>query len=105
MPYIDYTPTPRGTDLAQQIARGQWRIAGHTRLRGQPAIKLAQTASGSYQGNPVILWVSTATSLPLRLIWVYEKTILTNNWYYLPPSKANLGHLQVTIPPGYPRSH
>ncbi len=104
MPYIDYTPTPRGTDLAQQIARGQWRIAGHTRLRGQPAIKLVQTHSGTYQGNPVTLWVSTVTSLPLRLIWVYEKTIETNNWYYLPASQANLGHLQVPIPPGYPRS-
>ncbi len=34
MPYIDSTPSPRGADLARQIARGQWRIAGHTRLRG-----------------------------------------------------------------------
>jgi hypothetical protein len=104
MPYLDYTPTPRGTDLAHQIAQGQWRIAGHTRLRGQPAIKLAQTASGTYQGHPVTLWVSAATYLPLRLIWVYGKTIQTNNWFYLPPSQANLGHLQVAIPPGYPRS-
>jgi hypothetical protein len=104
MPYIDYTPTPRGTDLAQQIAQGQWRIAGHNRLRGQPAIKLAQTSSGTYHGHPVTLWVSTATYLPLRLIWVTGKTIQTSNWYYLPPSKTNLGHLQVAIPPGYPRS-
>ncbi len=72
MPYIDSTPSPRGADLARQIARGQWRIVGHTRLRGQRAIKLAQTRSGTF--------------------------------HYLPPSKANLAHLRVPIPPGYPRS-
>jgi hypothetical protein len=104
MPYIDHTPSPRGADLARQIARGEWRIVGHTRLRGQPAIKLAQTPSGTFQGHPVFLWISTATYLPLRLIWVNGKTIETNNWYYLPPSKANLKHLRVSIPPGYPRS-
>jgi hypothetical protein len=103
MPYIDFTPDPRGADLARQIARGQWRIVGHTRLRGQPAIKLAQTSSGSYQGHPVYLWVSTASYLPLRMIWGTDGSE-TDNWYYLPPSKANLAQLRVPIPPGYPRS-
>jgi hypothetical protein len=103
MPYIDFTPDPRGADLARQIARGQWRIVGHTRLRGQPAIKLAQTSSGSYQGHPVYLWVSTASYLPLRMIWGASGSE-TDNWYYLPPSKANLAQLRVPIPPGYPRS-
>ena len=104
MPYLDYRPYPRGADLARQIARGQWRIAGHTRLRGQRAIKLAQTRSGIFMGHPVFLWVSTATYLPLRMIWVTGNTTETDNWYYLPPSKANLAHLRVPIPPGYPRS-
>jgi hypothetical protein len=104
MPYIDSTPYPRGADLARQIARGQWRIAGHTRLRGQRAIKLAQTRSGTFQGHPVYLWVSTATYLPLRMISVAGKVTEADNWYYLPPSKANLAHLRVPIPPGYPRS-
>jgi hypothetical protein len=103
MPYIDYSPTPRGADLARQIAHGQWRIVGHTRLRGQPAIKLAQTRSGTFQGHPVFLWVSTASYLPLRMIWGPADSE-TDNWYYLPPSKANLAHLRVPIPPGYPRS-
>jgi hypothetical protein len=62
MPYIDYTPSPRGADLARQIAHGQWRIVGRTRLRGQRAIKLAQTRSGTFQGHPVFLWVSTAAA-------------------------------------------
>lgn len=104
MDYIDYTPAPRGADLARQIAGGQWRIAGHTRLRGQPAIKLAQTRSGAFQGHPVFLWVSTSTYLPLRMISVAGKSTEADNWYYLPPSKASLAHLRVPIPPGYPRS-
>jgi len=104
MPYIDSTPAPRGADLARQIARGQWRIVGHTRLRGQRAIKLAQTRSGTFQGHHVFLWVSTATYLPLRMIWVTGKVTEEDNWYYLPPSKANLEQLRVPIPPRYPRS-
>jgi hypothetical protein len=104
MPYIDFTPYPRGADLAQQIARGQWRIVGHTRLRGQRAIKLAQTRSGTFQGHPVFLWVSTSTYLPLRMISVAGKVTEADNWYYLRPTKANLAHLRVPIPPGYPRS-
>ncbi len=104
MPYIDYRPSPRGADLARQIARGQWRIVGHPLLRGQRAIKLAQTRSGTFEGHPVFLWVSVATYLPLRMIWVHGKFTEVDNWYYLPPSKANLAHLRVPIPPGYQRS-
>jgi hypothetical protein len=104
MPYLDYTPSPRGAGLARQIARGQWRIAGHTRVRGQRAIKLAQTSSGVFEGKPVFLWVSTATYRPLRMLWVTRQSTEVDNWYYLPPTKANLAHLRIPIPPGYPRS-
>jgi hypothetical protein len=104
MPYIDYTPDPRGSDLARQIAQGQWRTVGQTRLRGQQAIELAETPSGTYAGGPVFLWVSTATYLPLRMVWGPAGSAAILNWYYLPPSKANLGHLRVSIPAGYPRS-
>jgi hypothetical protein len=104
MQYMDYTPNPRGADLAQQIAQGQWRIVGQTRLRGQQAIKLAETSSGMFQGRPVFLWVSTATYLPLRMVWGPAASYQIWNWYYLPPTKANLAHLRVPIPPGYPSS-
>jgi hypothetical protein len=104
MPYLDYRPSPRGVGLARQMARGEWRIAGHTRLRGQPAIKLSETRSGTIVGHPVFLWVSAASYLPLRMIWVTHQVTETDNWYYLPPTKANLANLRVPIPPGYPRS-
>lgn len=110
LPYLDQTPSPRGADLVKEIARGQWRIVGHTRLRGQPAIKLAEATKvvkSDYRtvpGRPVFFWVSTASYLPLRVIWAEGRWAETDNWYYLPPTKANLAHLQVPIPPGYPRS-
>lgn len=100
--YLNYAPSPRGADLARQIARGQWRIVGHTHLRGQRAIKLISTRSGPVQGT-VFLWVSTATYLPLRMA-APGKFTGADNWYYLLPSEANLAHLRVPIPRGYPRS-
>jgi hypothetical protein len=103
MQYIDYTPNPRGADVAQQIAKGEWRIIGHTSLNRQQAIELAETPSGIFQPRPVFLWVSTTTYLPLRLDWGPDSSY-QQNWYYLPPTKANLAHLRVPIPPGYPRS-
>lgn len=103
MQYLDYTPYPRGADLAHQIAQGQWRITGHTWLRGQQAITLAETSSGVFNPQPVFLWVSTTTYLPLRMDWGPAGSY-QQNWYYLPPSKANLAHLRVPIPRGYPRS-
>jgi hypothetical protein len=46
---------------------------------------------------------SVSSYLPLRMIWGPAGSE-TDNWYYLPPSKANLAQLRVPIPPGYPRS-
>lgn len=104
MQYSDYTPDPRGAELAQQIAQGQWRIVGQTRLRGQQAIKLAETPSGHDEPRPVFLWVSTTTYLPLRMVWGPATSYAISTWDYLPPTKANLARLRVSIPPGYPRS-
>jgi hypothetical protein len=102
--YMDFAPDPGGAELARQIAAGEWRIVGHARLRGQQAIKLAETKTGHFMPRPVFLWVSTATYLPLRMVWLSGKSGEIDNWYYLPPTKANLAQLRVPIPPGYRRS-
>lgn len=104
MQFLDYTPDPSGADLARQIAQRQWRIVGQTWLRGQQVIELAETSSGTFNPRPVFLWVSTTTYLPLQMVWGPAASRQIWNWYYLPPTKANLGHLRVPIPPGYPRS-
>jgi hypothetical protein len=102
--YIHYTPDPSGPDLAQQVTSGEWRVIGHTLMHGQQVIKLAQTSSGHFNGGPVYLWVSTGNYLPLRMVWVEGDTTQTESWSYQQPTKATLAHLQVPIPPGYPRS-
>jgi len=103
--YLGFPPNPGGADLARQIARGQWRILGHTRLNGQQAIKLAETRTGHYIfPRSFLLWVSATSYLPLRLVSVSNKGRGISNWNYLPPTKANLAQLRVPIPPGYRRS-
>jgi hypothetical protein len=103
--YLGFPPNPGGADLARQIARGQWRILGHTRLNGQQAIKLAETRTGHYIfPRSFLLWVSATSYLPLRMVSVSNKGRGISNWNYLPPTKANLAQLRVPIPPGYRRS-
>ena len=50
------------------------------------------------------LWISAATYLPLRTYSAGGTSLGIDNWYYLPPTEANLVKLRVPIPPGYPRS-
>ncbi len=103
--YLGYAPNPGGPGLARQIARGQWRILGHTRLHGQRAIKLAETRTGhSIFPRSFLLWVSATSYLPLRMVSVLTKGRGISNWSYLPPTKASLAQLRVPIPPGYRRS-
>jgi hypothetical protein len=102
--YMDFTPDPSGAELAREIAHGEWRVLGHTRLHGQKVIKLAETRTGHFMPLPVILWVSMATYLPLRMVWVSGGSGEVDTWRYLRPTKANLAQLRVPIPPGYHRS-
>jgi hypothetical protein len=102
--YVDFAPDPGGADLARRIAAGEWRILGHTQVRGQQAIKLAETRTGDFMPRPVFLWVSTATYLPLRMVWLSGGSGEVDTWYYLPSTKANLAQLRVPIPAGYRRS-
>jgi hypothetical protein len=38
------------------------------------------------------------------MYWVEGHGLEIDNWYCLPPSKANLAQLRVPVPPGYQRS-
>jgi hypothetical protein len=48
----------RPAALAQEIAKGQWRVTGRTHLNGQQAIQLTETPAGIYQPLPTLLWVN-----------------------------------------------
>ena len=90
--------------LAKGIANGQWRVTGRTTIGGQPAIKLTETKTGTYQPLPTVLWVNARTHLPIRMnngagpIWGQV------DWHYLKPTAANMALLRVPVPPGYHRS-
>jgi hypothetical protein len=89
--------------LAQQIAKGEWRVTRHTHLDGQPAIELTETATGEFQPLPVVLWVNAHTHLPIRMI-AGRGTVTQADWFYLKPTRASLALLQMRIPAGLPRS-
>jgi hypothetical protein len=102
---------PGGTfsagSLAQGIAKGYWQVVGRTRLAGQPAIELNETGRGPlvYDPLPTLLWVNTRTHLPIRMVnGVGRAQVGTEDFAFLPPTRANLALLRVRIPPGYPRS-
>jgi hypothetical protein len=86
--------------LAQQIAEGQWRIMGRTRLDGQPTIELNETPSGDLEPLPEHLWLNARTYLPL----LCTSPVDSQEFAYLPPTRANLALLAVPIPRGFPRS-
>src|SRR5260221_8890052 len=86
--------------LARAIAQGQWRVVRRTRLDGQQAIELSETAAGPISPLPVDLWVNAQTYLPLRC----DGSGFSEVFGYLPPTTVNLALLQVSIPRGFPRS-
>ena len=90
--------------LARGIAKGQWRVTGRTTIGGQPAIKLTETKTGTYQPLPTVLWVNARTHLPIRMNNGAGATWAQFDWYYLKPTAANMAVFRVPVPPGYPRS-
>jgi hypothetical protein len=89
--------------LARGIIKGQWRVAGRTRLHGRQAIKLTETPAGSYMPLPTVLWVDARTHLPLRMNNGAGKSWAQSDWSYLKPTAANRALLRVPVPAGYRR--
>ena len=90
--------------LAKGIANGQWRVTGRTTIGGQPAIKLTETKTGTYQPLPTVLWVNARTHLPIRMNNGAGPTWGQVDWHYLKPTAANMALLRVPVPAGYHRS-
>lgn len=92
------------TTLAQDIAKGLWRVTRRTHVDGQQAIELTETpASYAYRPLPTLLWVNAHTYLPLRMINGAGSTVTQSDWHYLKATTANLALLQMPIPAGYSR--
>lgn len=107
-----FNPNPGLDDLsprsvARSIARGDWRIVGHTRLDGQAALELSETAKAQaqYDPKPAMLWINAHSYLPLKMITgggTSQPSVAT--WSFLTPTPAHLAQLRPHIPPGLPRS-
>jgi hypothetical protein len=91
-----------------EIAHGQLRVIGRTKLRGRPAIELGitlATSGGGLRVTTADLWVDAATYLPMRQLLLYSdgKQDLTD-YTFLRPTAANLAQLRPVIPAGYTRT-
>jgi hypothetical protein len=91
--------------LAQEIAKGGWRVVRRTQLDGQPALVLRATPAGPISPLPFLLWVSARSYLPLKYAAGGGTMTSSGIFDYLPPTPANLNLLRVPIPGGYPRSN
>lgn len=107
--------TPGGSDwravLSKLLACGQFRLDGHQQVDGVETIKLT---SSSLDGVPVreTIWFNPVTYLPVRMsvgvpVQVRRHgSLLTYDFRWLPPTKANLAawHAAIrraTMPPGF----
>jgi hypothetical protein len=93
--------------MARSIAQGDWRIVGHTRLDGQTALELSETAKArdQYDPKPALLWINARSYLPLKMITgagTSQPSVVT--WSFLKPTPAHLTLLRPHIPPGFPHS-
>jgi hypothetical protein len=93
-------------NIIDAIKGGNWKVAGHTQLDGQDAIKLSFPEG---KGVTSYLWVDAHTYLPLQEVYsfsVHSSTgIQTGNWTtdfeVLPATSANLAQLTAPVPAGY----
>jgi hypothetical protein len=105
-------PSPGLDDLspwsmARSIAQGDWRIVGHTRLDGQAALELSESAKSpdQYGPRPALLWINAHSYLPLKMITgVGSSQPSVATWSFLSPSPAHLALLRPHIPAGFPHS-
>ena len=108
--------------LRHEVALGRWRVAGHVRIDGRPALKLvwkAIPASGVWAAGSSgpsgelrrTLWVDMRSYLPIRQrIQLGGGTAgtfygITATYRLLPATQANLARLRPVVPKNFTRAH
>jgi hypothetical protein len=107
--------------LRHEVARGLWRVAGHVKIDGRPAVQLvwkatpatgAWAAGGNGRSGQLrrTLWVNAHTYMPIRQrIQLGGGSTafygITANYRLLAPTPANLAMLQPVIPAGFTHTH
>jgi hypothetical protein len=90
------------TDLAAKIATalscGQYVVAGTQRVDGVQAIELKPVK----MAGAAVFWIDPSTYLPVRDQGAYgSRTLIWDDFQWLPPTPANLAALHVHIPAGF----
>jgi hypothetical protein len=92
------------------LACGGFRITGHAVVDGVRAIKLAGTPRLSATPGREVIYVSASTYLPVRMVQLGVRysvppvtRTVTEDFRWLPPTKANRALLTVPVPAGFRR--
>ena len=108
--------------LRHEVAQGLWRLAGHVKIDGRPALELvwkAIPANGVWAAGGAgrsgqlhrTLWVDAHTYMPIRQrIQLGSSSTgafygITANYRLLAPTPANLARLRPVIPRGFTEAH
>jgi hypothetical protein len=87
--------------IQQMLTCGDLAYAGKQRVDRVLSIKIV--GRGVLTG--ITIWVNPATYLPVRMgLWftnLGSASYSVTDYQWLPPTKANLGQLDVAIPPGF----
>jgi hypothetical protein len=85
--------------IREMLGCGAFKVTRHT-----PAVLVLTESTGF---TTETLQVSPATYLPVRMSWSFQGPLRQWNehtdFWWLPPTAANLAHLTITIPPGFHR--
>lgn len=90
-------------DIEHDLAKGRYKLAGHTSLYGQSSLKLVAetTTTGLHPMSKLTtLWVNAKTYLPIQSTstgHVGEFTVFS----WLPPTPANRAMLKIAVPVGF----
>jgi hypothetical protein len=95
------------TELRQELARGEFEIAGRETLDGREAIELE--ATDPYPGGLLRLWVDAETFRPIREIGAAPGVdangpqVIRNEFRWLPATAANLALIdpEEAVPTGF----
>jgi hypothetical protein len=87
--------------IEHDVTTGDYRLAGHATVGGQPALKLVSTTTGAQRVTKVTtLWVNATTYLPIQstsLGHAREQTLFT----WLPATSVNAAILDFKVPAGF----
>jgi hypothetical protein len=103
---VSAAPTAWIAMIHKALACGDFRLDGRQWIGGTHAIKIVSTARlmrhlALFAQINGTLWVDPATFLPVMVRWTWPHGTLAATFRWLPPTRANLAALNVSVPSGF----